>query len=133
MKNLPSKENKNLLKIATPSKRIGNLVIEAVELQATNNGKPSGQLLFDNFTYNFRSEDRVGIIGPNGSGKSTLLDLIANRITPTGGKLLLGSTVSLGYLDQQTDELVSGEGLERKVIDCFVKWGSSLICCCFER
>ena len=66
------------------------------------------------------------VVGINGSGKSTLLDLIAHRRLPTGGKIRLGETVSLGYLDQQTNDLISGKGLERKVID-FIEEAASHI------
>ena len=83
-------------------------------------------MLFKNFTYSFGPEERVGVIGPNGSGKSTLLDLIARRRFPVEGKLRLGTTVSLGYLDQKTNDLINGKGLERKVID-FVEEVASFI------
>ncbi len=107
----------NSLEIESKSKRIGNLVIEVENLTATNNGEVNGKKLFENFTYRFTPEDRVGIIGPNGSGKSTLLDLFAHRKSPTMGKIRLGSTVSLGYLDQQTNDLNKGEYDKKKVID----------------
>ena len=82
--------------------------------------------MLSDFSYSFSPEDRVGIIGPNGSGKSTLLDLIAGRRQPTGGSLQIGETVHLGYLDQHTDVLSDGKGLERKVID-FVEEAASTI------
>ncbi|WP_414153526.1 ABC-F family ATP-binding cassette domain-containing protein [Prochlorococcus sp. MIT 1307] len=122
MRSNSSKPINHSLQISTLNKRIGKLVIEAKDLQVTNNGK----LLFDNFSYSFSPEDRVGIIGLNGSGKSTLLDLIARRKLPTRGEIRLGETVNLGYLDQQTDDLLSGKGLERKVID-FVEEAASWI------
>jgi len=48
----------------------------------------------------FEPGDRVGIVGPNGAGKSTLLDLVAGRLTPTGGEIECGATVKIGYYDQ---------------------------------
>ena len=126
MRNKSSKSIKNSLKISTLNTRIGKLVIEAKDLEVTSNGKSDGPLLFKDFSYSFSPEDRVGIIGPNGIGKSTLLDLIAHRKLPTDGEIRHGETVSLGYLDQQTDDLIIGKGLERKVID-FVEEAASLI------
>ncbi len=73
--------------------------------------------LLHDFTYSFSPEDRVGIIGPNGSGKSTLLDLIAGKRLPTSGKIKLGETIHIGYLDQHTNDLNQGSGLNRKVIE----------------
>ena len=126
MQNKSSTIINNSLKISTSNKRIGKLVIEAEDLQISTNGNQDGTLLFKDFSYSFSKEDRVGIIGSNGIGKSTLLDLISGKRLPTGGKLRIGETVSLGYLDQQTNDLMIGKGLDRKVID-FVEEASSLI------
>ena len=117
---------KGKLEMASVSRRIGKLVIEAEGLGVTTSGEPTGRQLLDNFSYSFSPEDRVGIIGPNGSGKSTLLDLIAGRRTATQGSLRLGETVHIGYLDQHTEVFTEGKGLERKVID-FVEEAASRI------
>ena len=126
MRAAPPRKAKAQLEMASVSRRIGKVAIEAENLQVTSDGSPSGPVLLDDFTYSFSPEDRIGIIGPNGSGKSTLLDLIAGRRLPTGGTLQLGDTVHLGYLDQHTDVLTSGRGLERKVIE-FVEEAASRI------
>ena len=126
MRSAPPKKAKAKLEMASVSRRIGKVAIEAEHLKVTSDGTTEGTLLLDDFTYSFSPEDRIGIIGPNGSGKSTLLDLIAGRRTPSGGELRLGDTVHLGYLDQHTDALTSGRGLERKVIE-FVEEAASRI------
>ena len=117
---------KGKLEMASVSRRIGKLVIEAEELGVTTDGSAEGRRLLDDFTYSFSPEDRVGIIGPNGSGKSTLLDLIAGRRSATHGSLRLGETVHIGYLDQHTEAFTRGKGLERKVIE-FVEEAASRI------
>ncbi len=117
MRSESSKAMTDKLKISSLNKRLGKLVIEAESLQATRNGEVNGQLLFNDFSYSFSNEDRVGIIGANGSGKSTLLDLIARRRLPSKGKLHFGSTVSLGYLDQQTNDITEIKNQDKKVID----------------
>ena len=122
----PTKQAKQELAMSSVSRRIGKVVIEAEELTVTTDGQPGGPSLLRDFTYSFSPEDRVGIIGPNGSGKSTLLDLIAGRRQVTSGSLRLGDTVHLGYLDQHTDALSEGRGLERKVIE-FVEEAASRI------
>ena len=122
----PAKQAKQELAMSSVSRRIGKVVIEAEELSVTADGQPEGTPLLRDFTYSFSPEDRVGIIGPNGSGKSTLLDLIAGRRQVTSGSLRLGDTVHLGYLDQHTDALSEGRGLERKVIE-FVEEAASRI------
>ena len=126
MREAPVKQGRAQLEMSSVSRRIGKLAIEAEELMVTADGTPDGPVLLRDFTYSFSPEDRVGIIGPNGSGKSTLLDLIAGRRDVTSGSLRLGETVHLGYLDQHTDALSEGRGLERKVIE-FVEEAASRI------
>ncbi|WP_413328634.1 ABC-F family ATP-binding cassette domain-containing protein [Synechococcus sp. MIT S9508] len=120
------KTNRSQLEMSSVSRRIGKLAIEAEQLTVTADGQADGPVLLKDFTYSFSPEDRIGIIGPNGSGKSTLLDLIAGRRQATAGSLRLGETVHLGYLDQHTDALTEGRGLERKVIE-FVEEAASRI------
>ena len=126
MQSAPTKQSRTQLEMASVSRRIGKVAIEAEHLSVSADGNKDGPLLLSDFSYSFSPEDRVGIIGPNGSGKSTLLDLIAGRRQPTGGSLQIGETVHLGYLDQHTDVLSDGKGLERKVID-FVEEAASTI------
>ena len=114
------------LEMASASRRIGKLVIEAEAVGVTADGRPDGRRLLDDFSYSFSPEDRVGIIGPNGSGKSTLLDLISGRRPTTEGTLRLGDTVHIGYLDQHTEAFTQGKGLNRKVIE-FVEEAASRI------
>ena len=126
MRTAPTKQSRAQLEMASVSRRIGKVAIEAEHLSVSANGNKDGPFLLSDFSYSFSPEDRVGIIGPNGSGKSTLLDLIAGRRQPTSGTLQVGETVHLGYLDQHTDVLSDGKGLERKVID-FVEEAASTI------
>ena len=126
MQSAPTKQSRTQLEMASVSRRIGKVAIEAEHLSVSADGNKDGPLLLSDFSYSFSPEDRVGIIGPNGSGKSTLLDLIAGRRQPTGGSLQIGETVHLGYLDQHTDVLSDGKGLDRKVID-FVEEAASTI------
>ncbi len=126
MREAPTRQARKQLEMTSVSRRIGKIAIEAEQIRVTADGTPGGTVLLEDFTYSFSPEDRVGIIGPNGSGKSTLLDLIAGRRQPSSGQLRLGDTVHLGYLDQHTEALSSGKGLERKVID-FVEEAASRI------
>jgi ATPase subunit of ABC transporter with duplicated ATPase domains len=47
----------------------------------------------------------VGVIGPNGAGKTTLLRMITGQEKPDGGKITVGETVELAYVDQSRDTL----------------------------
>ena len=113
----PKSHVKANLEMNSLSRRIGKIAIEAEGVGLSLHNKENNLDLLSDFTYSFSPEDRVGIIGPNGSGKSTLLDLIAGKRLPTSGKITLGETVHIGYLDQHTNDLNQGSGLNRKVID----------------
>jgi len=126
MQSKPRNEVRAKLDMNSLSRRIGKIVIEAEGVGLSIKDKESNLDLLADFTYSFSPEDRVGIIGPNGSGKSTLLDLIAGKRLPTNGEIRLGETVHIGYLDQHTNELNKGSGLNRKVIE-FVEEAASRI------
>ena len=84
-----------------PGPRLGDMVVEARGLR-----KGYGDLLlFDDLNFTLPRGGIVGVIGPNGAGKTTLFRLITGQEQPDGGKLRLGETVQLGYVDQSRDAL----------------------------
>lgn len=62
-------------------------------------------VLFRDFSYIFLKDDRVGFIGPNGCGKSTLMKLIAGKMEPWQGQVVVGQTVKIGYFSQENEYL----------------------------
>ncbi len=107
--------------ISTPGRRIGKKVIELENVSKAYGERLSDGLrqrtLIKNFTYEFSSDDRVGIIGGNGAGKSTLMDIITGRVQPDSGKVEIGSTIHIGYFDQHSDELLEALNENHRVID----------------
>jgi energy-dependent translational throttle protein EttA len=84
-----------------PGKRLGDRVVDAVNL-----GKSYGdRVIFDNVNFKLPAGGIVGIIGPNGAGKTTLLRMLMGQEEPDTGKLVIGETVELGYVDQSRDDL----------------------------
>ena len=81
--------------------KLGNVVIEADHLCKGFGDK----LLIDDFSFRLPPGGIVGIIGPNGAGKSTLFRMITGAEQPDGGKIRVGETVKLGYVDQSRDSL----------------------------
>ena len=76
--------------------RLGNLVINAENLTKAFGDK----LLFEGLDFSIPPGAVVGIVGPNGAGKTTLFRMITGQETPDGGDIEVGSTVKLGYVDQ---------------------------------
>lgn len=58
------------------------------------------KLLYDELSFTLPAGGIIGIIGPNGAGKTTLFDLIVGKSEPDNGKITLGETVKLSYVDQ---------------------------------
>jgi sulfate-transporting ATPase len=55
------------------------------------------------------------VIGPNGAGKTTLLRLITGQEQPDGGKLRIGDSVKLAYVDQSRDALDDSKSVWEEV------------------
>ncbi|SER54948.1 energy-dependent translational throttle protein EttA [Rhizobium sp. NFR03] len=81
--------------------RLGQVVIEAENLSKSYGDR----LLIDNLTFKLPPGGIVGVIGPNGAGKTTLFRMITGQETPDTGKITVGETVDLGYVDQSRDSL----------------------------
>ena len=58
------------------------------------------RLLFENLNFALPRGGIVGVIGPNGAGKTTLFRMIIGQEKPDSGKIRIGETVALGYVDQ---------------------------------
>ncbi len=87
--------------VIPPGPRLGGLVIEAEKLRKAFGNR----LLIDDLDFKLPPGGIVGVIGPNGAGKTTLFRMITGQDEPDGGKLRVGETVKLGYVDQSRDSL----------------------------
>ena len=83
------------------TKPLGDLVVRAEGLTKAFGEK----LLFENLDFSLPPGGIVGVIGPNGAGKTTLFKMIIGQEEATGGKLTVGETVDLAYVDQSRDAL----------------------------
>jgi ATP-binding cassette ChvD family protein len=79
-----------------PGPRLGNVVIEAASVSKAYGDR----LLVDNMTFALPPGGIVGVIGPNGAGKTTLFRMITEQEQPDSGKIRIGETVALAYVDQ---------------------------------
>ncbi len=104
------------VEISSISTRMGRTIIEL-----ENVSKAYERQLFKNFTYYFLKGDRIGFVGENGCGKTTLMKIIAGKVEPDSGSVVIGQTIKIGYYSQEFEKSSDG-GIaymdpERKVID----------------
>ena len=96
-----------------PGERLGDKVIEVVDLK-----KSFGErLLFENVTFTIPKGSIVGLIGGNGMGKSTLFKILVGSEKVDSGKIDIGETVQLGYVDQSRDGLTAQNTVWQEVSD----------------
>ena len=81
--------------------RIGKKVIEFKDIDFAYGDKK----ILSHFNLLIQNKDRLGIVGDNGVGKSTLLNLIARKLVPQSGQLMIGETVRVAYFSQQIEGL----------------------------
>src|SRR5215467_12119245 len=85
-----------------PGPRLGDVVVRAEGVKkAYGDG-----LLMEDLSFDLPRGGIVGIIGPNGAGKTTLFKMIVGQEKPDSGKLVVGETVVLSYVDQDRDRPV---------------------------
>ena len=79
-----------------PGPRLGNVVLEASNLQKGFDGRQ----LIDGLSFTLPRNGIVGVIGPNGVGKTTLFKTIVGLEPLDAGDLKIGETVKISYVDQ---------------------------------
>ncbi|NNF98552.1 MAG: energy-dependent translational throttle protein EttA [Desulfobacteraceae bacterium] len=79
-----------------PGPRLGDVVIEADTITKSFGDR----LLVEDMTFKLPPGGIVGVIGPNGAGKTTLFRIITGQETPDTGRITIGETVHLAYVDQ---------------------------------
>ncbi|WP_106768286.1 ribosomal protection-like ABC-F family protein [Paenibacillus faecalis] len=57
-------------------------------------------LVLDHIHFEINEGDKVGLIGSNGSGKTTLMRLLAGRLVPDEGQLMIKKQTKIGYVAQ---------------------------------
>ena len=96
-----------------PGPRLGNLVIEAENLQKGFDGRS----LINGLSFSLPRNGIVGVIGPNGVGKSTLFKTIVGLEELDGGSLKVGETVKTSYVDQNRANIDPEKSLWEVVSD----------------
>ena len=96
------KDGARALEIAIPpGPRLGDSVIDVSALSKAYGDK----VLIEDLTFSLPKAGIVGVIGPNGAGKTTLFRMIIGQEPPDRGRIDIGDTVVMSYVDQSRDEL----------------------------
>ncbi len=108
------KRNEDIEIFIPKGPRLGDVVITAEGV-----AKAYGDnLLYENMNFVLPPGGIIGVIGPNGAGKTTLFRMITGQEKPDAGKIIIGETVKLAYVDQNRpldpnktiwDEISGGE------------------------
>jgi energy-dependent translational throttle protein EttA len=97
MLNEDVKQKEEKLEIYIPNgPRLGDKVIE---MEGVSKGY-GDRILFENLTFKLPPAGIIGVIGPNGAGKTTLFKLIMKQLEADAGKIEIGDTVKISYVDQ---------------------------------
>ena len=84
-------------------RRLGGKVLElhgVSKLFPKGNMTKGGCPVIQDFSYKFNKGEKIGVFGDNGTGKSTLLNIIAGRLAPDSGSVVVGLNTSLAYYEQ---------------------------------
>ncbi len=96
-----------------PGPRLGDIVIEASGVTKAY----GDNILVEDMTFALPPGGIVGVIGPNGAGKTTLFRMITSQEQPDSGKIRIGETVKLGYVDQSRDALAPNKTIWEEISD----------------
>jgi energy-dependent translational throttle protein EttA len=108
--------SETIIQIA-PGPRLGEHVLKVNGLSKAYDVDGERLVLFDNCSFNVPRGAIVGIIGPNGTGKTTLMRMIVGQEKPDAGRLELGPTVVVSYVDQHRDALDDSRTVFEEITD----------------
>ena len=110
-----SRRKEHVVELEINMERMGSKIIELHNISKRFGDKK----ILDNFNFNFKRGERIGIIGKNGTGKSTFLNMITQTIPVDSGKVITGDTIKVGYYTQSGINPKEGQ----KVIDVIKEYG----------
>jgi ATP-binding cassette subfamily F protein uup len=110
-----SRRKEHAVELEINMERMGSKIVELHNVSKKFNDKT----ILNNFNFNFKKGERIGIIGKNGTGKSTFLNILTQTMQPDGGKVVVGDTIKIGYYTQSG----INPKPEQKVIDVIKEFG----------
>lgn len=85
------------MQIDIKSSRLGTKIINLFSIYKNFGDK----VILNDFTYQFKRGEKIGIVGKNGIGKTTLLNIITGNEPCDKGKIEIGTTLQIGYYKQE--------------------------------
>jgi ATP-binding cassette, subfamily F, member 3 len=82
---------------------------EIMRLENASFSYDKKKLILKDIDLRIENGEKIGVIGYNGTGKTTLLKLIADELSLTSGKRVLGHHVVLGYQAQDFSDILHPE------------------------
>ncbi len=83
--------------------------------------------IFENVNIDIKRGERVFLLGENGCGKTTLFKIITQQLKPLSGFVKLGTNVSIGYYDQQQENLDERKTVFDEIYDSYPDLGVTKI------
>ncbi len=94
-----------------------------IEANINNISKSFGaDLIFENISFDIKTNERIGLIGPNGSGKTTIIKILYGLENIQKGSFSFRKGTKLGYLDQipeYVDSVIVLDILEKAFVETY--------------
>ncbi|MEM7334153.1 MAG: ATP-binding cassette domain-containing protein, partial [Chloroflexota bacterium] len=78
---------------------------KVIEFREVGREFDNGRILFLDLNATIWHGERVGLVGDNGVGKSFLLKQLLNKDDVTGGEIIIGPSIKIGYYAQEHENL----------------------------
>jgi len=97
------------------AEKSGKIVVEARDINFVFDGDPEQKPIVKDFSALIQRGDKIGLIGGNGSGKTTLIKLLQGELTPSTGKIKIGTNLNIAYFDQYRSALNEEKSVQDNV------------------
>lgn len=88
-------------KMSSSGRKLGKKVVNIKNASFAYGDKK----ILSDFSYNFKQNEKIGLVGGNGVGKTTLLNLITGELQEQSGYIDRGVNTDFGYFSQTTIKL----------------------------